>query len=191
MNEQIIKKITAWINEEILSQKAGSSLLYWLTDTKFIKFRDNLKTLIDSNMTSELEDSFGSLITFGTGGIRGLMGLGPNRVNTVTIGMAAQALAEHLIYKATTPRRANSRELSSSLSVILAWDTRRDSFLFAKQTACVLVANNIAVKLFDGYRSTPALSFAIRDLQASAGVMISASHNPPDYNGFKVYGPQG
>ena len=103
MNEQIIKKITAWINEEILSQKAGSSLLYWLTDTKFIKFRDNLKTLIDSNMTSELEDSFGSLITFGTGGIRGLMGLGPNRVNTVTIGMAAQALAEDLIYKAASP----------------------------------------------------------------------------------------
>ena len=134
------------------------------------------------------------------------MGPGPNRFNTVTLGRAAQGLARYLGGTDVGGEPAGGepasggpgRRYSLSLgkrtglrAVVVAWDTRRNSEAFAKETAGVLAANGIPVLIFDGFRSTPALSFAVRELGAAAGVMISASHNPPEDNGFKVYGPDG
>ena len=227
-----IQRIKDWIDEGVLSRHAGDALVRWLTDAEFAAFHGEIRARVEGGNTGELEDAFGSDMAFGTGGIRGRMGPGPNRFNTRTVGVAAQGLAQFIAGAGDEPDGngpdgRHRRDFGSGpegwhntslgdragklnprlgdragklnprfgdragAGVVVAWDTRRNSEEFAKETARVLAANGVPVRIFDGCRSTPALSFAVRELEAAAGVMISASHNPPGDNGFKVYGPDG
>ena len=193
MDDRIIDKINEWTTGGILPRTAGVALVRWLTDAEFAAFREDIIALVEAENIDELEDTFGSQIAFGTGGIRGRMGPGPNRFNTHTVGLASQGLAQYIagtISDGATDRSEGERG-EEEPGVVVAWDTRHNSDFYARETARVLAANAIPVLIFEGCRSTPALSFAVRDLHASAGVMISASHNPPGDNGFKVYGPDG
>jgi len=131
----------------------------------------------------EIEDRFYRDLEFGTGGLRGVIGIGTNRMNVYTVGKATQGLAAFIKEKAA--------ELGRPASAVIAFDSRRMSPEFAEETALVLAANGIKVYLFESLRPTPELSFAVRRLNAVGGVVITASHNPPEYNGYKVYGPDG
>ncbi|MEI6900869.1 MAG: phospho-sugar mutase, partial [Bacteroidota bacterium] len=138
-------------------------------------------TLIDSNPT-ELTDSFYRNLEFGTGGLRGIMGVGTNRMNKYTVGMATQGLANYLsqMFPGVNP-----------ISVAIAYDSRINSPNFARICAEVFAANGFRVYLFESLRPTPELSFAIRHLKCQSGVMITASHNPKEYNGYKAYWDDG
>ena len=127
----------------------------------------------------EREDSFRCELAFGTGGLRGILGLGCNRMNVYTIGKATQGLANYL------------RAHEESPSVAIARDSRNGGEAFARKAACILAANGIRAVLYPRIEPTPALSFAVRDLSCSAGICITASHNPAEYNGYKVYGADG
>lgn len=129
-----------------------------------------------SNNEEELKDRFGTVPSFGTSGIRGLMRAGYNGMNIYTVRCASQALAQSVI-----------SEGRASDGVVVSHDSRHNSELFAEETAAVLAANGVKVFFFDALRPTPELSFAVRDLHAVAGVNITASHNPKEYNGYKVY----
>ncbi len=195
MSSPTISKINAWIASGVLSRTAGEAIVRWLTEADFGAFGAEIRTLVEAGDTNELEDAFGSAVAFGTGGLRGRMGPGPSRFNTRTVGVAAQGLARYVsAMGANDGDRHGSGDdtrTGSAQGVVVAWDTRHNSEAFAKETVRVLAANGIPVLIFDGHRSTPELSFAVRELGAAAGVMISASHNPPGDNGFKVYGPDG
>jgi len=133
----------------------------------------------------EIEDRFYKDLEFGTGGLRGVMGAGTNRLNQYTIGKATQGLANYVLAQAS---KAKSADVPS---VVIAHDSRHNSKEFSLEAALVLAGNGIKAYLFDDLRPTPELSFAVRDLHASAGIVVTASHNPPEYNGYKVYGPDG
>ena len=149
----------------------------WLSDDFFDKkTRDELAALTDER---EIEDRFYKDLTFGTGGLRGKIGAGTNRMNIYTVGRATQGLADFI----------NSQQ--SGGSVAIAYDCRIMSPEFALDTALILAANGIKAYLFESLRPTPMLSFAVRYLKATAGVVITASHNPPAYNGYKVYWSDG
>ena len=128
-----------------------------------------------------LEDAFYKEIEFGTGGMRGVMGAGTNRINQYTLGKASQGLADYL----------NSKKEDSTPKVVIAYDCRHNSETFAKAVARVFSANNIQAFVFSSLRPTPLLSFAVRYLKADAGIVLTASHNPPEYNGYKVYNKYG
>jgi phosphoglucomutase/phosphomannomutase len=183
MNPSVRRKIEDWAAAGALSGEAEASLTRWLADPAYAPFTPDILALVEAERLDELEDCFRARIEFGTGGIRGRMGPGPNRINTRTIGEAAQGLAAYVL-------KAGGAD-SARRGVVIAYDTRRNSDVFARETACILAASGITVHLFDGYRATPELSFAVRDLHAAAGVMISASHNPPADNGFKAYWSDG
>ena len=138
--------------------------------------REYVKRLLEEN-GDELVESFYKDLEFGTGGMRGIMGIGTNRMNKYTIGKNTQGLADYL--KAQFPGK--------SLSVAVNYDVRHNSKEFARLVANVLSANGIKVYLFSEFRPTPELSFAVRYLKADAGIVLTASHNPPEYNGYKVY----
>ncbi len=129
---------------------------------------------------NEIEDRFYKDLEFGTGGIRGKIGAGTNRINIHTIEKVTQGLANYI-----------HNEFNEENSVVIAYDCRHKSKEFAETAAKVLVANNIKVYLFDDLRSTPELSFSVRNLKCNAGIVITASHNPAEYNGYKVYGSDG
>lgn len=148
----------------------------WLTDTFDTETQQEIKQLIETDK-DKLADSFYKNMEFGTGGMRGIMGAGTNRINKYTLGKATQGLANYLIE--TLPNKP--------LSVVIAFDCRHNSQLFAKIVADVLSANNIKVFLFEDLRPTPELSFAVKHLGCDAGIVLTASHNPPEYNGYKVY----
>jgi phosphoglucomutase len=135
-----------------------------------------------SNQTKEIEDRFYKYLEFGTGGMRGVLGAGTNRINRYTVRRATQGLANYI---------ASFGEQAKAKGVAIAYDSRHQSALLAEETACTLVANGIQVYLFDNLRPTPELSFAVRHLQAQAGIVITASHNPPEFNGYKVYWEDG
>ena len=124
-----------------------------------------------------LEDAFYKNLEFGTGGLRGVMGVGTNRMNKYTVGMATQGLANYIL------KHAEGKDVS----VCVSYDSRNNSELFARITADVLSANGLHVYIFDGIRPTPELSYAIRKTGSIAGVMVTASHNPKEYNGYKAY----
>ena len=132
---------------------------------------------LQANNPEELQDAFYRNLEFGTGGLRGIMGVGTNRINKYTIGMATQGFSNYLIK--TYP--------NESISVAIGHDSRNNSRFFAETTAQVFAANGIKVFLFEALRPTPELSFAIRQLQCKAGVVCTASHNPKEYNGYKAY----
>lgn len=135
-----------------------------------------LKALTDEK---EIEDRFYKSLSFGTGGLRGVLGAGTNRMNVYTVGKATQGLANFI----------NSQ--TDSGSVVIAYDSRRMSPEFALDSAKIFAANGIKAYLFDSLRPTPELSFAVREIGATAGIVITASHNPPEYNGYKVYWADG
>ena len=128
-----------------------------------------------------LEDAFYRTLEFGTGGLRGVMGAGTNRMNRYTVAMATQGLANYL----------KKNFADQKISVVISYDSRNNSQLFARVSAGVLMANEIKVYIFDNIRPTPELSFAIRHLGCKAGIMITASHNPKEYNGYKVFWEDG
>lgn len=137
--------------------------------------KEELKAI--EKIDSEIEDRFYKELEFGTGGLRGKIGAGTNRMNFVTVAKATQGIADYLLEK----------HADEEISVAIAYDSRNMSKEFAQKSACVFAANNIKVYLFDSLRPTPELSFAVRYFKCKAGVVITASHNPPEYNGYKVY----
>jgi phosphoglucomutase len=151
----------------------------WTSEAFDVETRSAVQNLIDTNET-ELTESFYKELEFGTGGLRGIMGVGSNRINIYTIGMATQGLANYL---------KNSFE--GEISVAIAHDSRNNSPLFAQKTAEVFAANGIKAYLFSELRPTPQLSFAIRHYGCKSGVVITASHNPKEYNGYKAYWEDG
>lgn len=147
----------------------------WLAEAFDEETRNAVQTLIDSN-SPDLEDSFYRELEFGTGGMRGVMGVGTNRLNKYTLGQATQGLANYL-----------HQQFSGEIKVAIAYDVRNNSKEFGKIVADVLTGNGIKVLLFKEHRPTPELSFTVRDKKCNAGIVLTASHNPPEYNGYKVY----
>lgn len=144
------------------------------------QFIDEVKGLLAKGQKKKLKEAFGAELAFGTGGLRGIIGGGFNRMNPYVVGRTAQGIARYLT---SLPRKSTKEPLSA----VIAYDARRYSPEFAQICAEVFVAHGIRVSLFNGPRPTPLLSFAVRKLNADVGVMITASHNPPEYNGCKVY----
>ena len=152
----------------------------WLSPSFDEETRKKVAELIDGDQ-KELEDRFYRTLEFGTGGLRGIMDVGTNRMNKYTVGMATQGLANYL--KSLYP--------DAPKSVVLSYDSRNNSRFFADITAGVLLKNGIKVYMYDDIRPTPQLSFSIRHLHCNAGIMITASHNPKQYNGYKVFWEDG
>src|SRR5215210_5506357 len=148
----------------------------WLNGNFDEETKQAIKKL-EQNNADELADAFYRNLEFGTGGLRGIMGVGTNRMNKYTIGMATQGYANYL--KQSFP--------GEEVRVSIAHDSRNNSRFFAETTANVFGANGIKVFLFEALRPTPELSFAIRQLGCHAGVICTASHNPKEYNGYKAY----
>jgi len=154
----------------------------WLASGYDAETRAEVQRLLDNPDTTELVEAFYKDLEFGTGGLRGIMGVGSNRMNRYTVGAATQGLANYL-----------KREFASlpQISVAIGHDCRNNSDVFARITAEVFSANGIKVYLFESLRPTPEVSFAIRELGCQSGVMITASHNPKEYNGYKAYWSDG
>lgn len=165
-----------------LSDKAYQNVLKWLTSPDYQEYHAAIVALIAQGNFTELEDTFHTMIPFGTGGRRGTCGVGPNRINRRTIGESAQGLAAYI---------SRFGEAAKQRGVVIACDTRNTSQEFAEFTAKVLCGNGIKTYLFTSFRATPELSFAVRHIGTIAGVVISASHNPPSDNGFKAYWEDG
>ena len=148
----------------------------WLGDNFDEETKRQVKNMIE-NDEKELVESFYKSLEFGTGGLRGIMGVGTNRMNIYTVGMATQGLANYL----------NQTYAGQPIKVVIAHDSRNNSQLFAKTCADIFSANGIKAYLFESLRPVPVLSFAVRQLGCNSGVMITASHNPKEYNGYKAY----
>lgn len=162
-NESVQSRYDAWLNDPLIDEATKAELRGIAGDEK------------------EITDRFYRDLEFGTGGLRGVMGAGTNRMNAYTVGKATQGLANWLL----------AREGGQAPSVVIAHDSRNNSPEFALDSALVLAGNGVKTYLFRGLRPTPQLSFAVRRLGASAGIVITASHNPPEYNGYKAYGADG
>ena len=162
-----------------LSPQVIKNIDHWSSDL----FDENTRSEIENlkNNPEELEDRFYKNLDFGTGGMRGMMGVGTNRINKYTLGRNTQGLSNYLkqIY------------LNKNLKVVIAYDCRHNSKKFAKIVADVFSANGIEVFLFEDLRATPELSFALKHLNCQCGIVLTASHNPPEYNGYKVYWEDG
>ena len=154
----------SWVNNKLLNQKEIAELKAIENDEKEIEYR------------------FGKDLEFGTAGMRGIIGLGTNMMNVYTVKRATQGLAEYI---KTLGESAKKR------GVVISYDTRKFSYEFAYASALVLVSNRINVYLFNDVHPVPMLSYAVRELKTIAGIMITASHNPKEYNGYKVYGEDG
>lgn len=164
MEESIKKTIDTWLSSSIDDQD-----------------KEALKELLANGNETELTDSFYKELEFGTGGLRGIMGLGSNRMNKYTVGSATQGLANYI----------NLQFPDEKVSIAIAYDSRNNSNFFAQIVADICSANGIEVYLFDELRPTPELSFAIRALGCKSGIVVTASHNPKEYNGYKVYWDDG
>src|ERR1700743_3129191 len=163
--------------DPIILQKANA----WLSGNYDADVKQQIQKLLDDKAYTELTDSFYRDLEFGTGGLRGTMGAGSNRINKYTIGTATQGLANHL----------KKKYPGEKIKVAIAHDSRNNADFFSKITADVFSANGIYVYFFESLRPTPELSFAVRTLGCKSGVMLTASHNPKEYNGYKAYGADG
>ncbi|MCQ2248582.1 MAG: phospho-sugar mutase, partial [Treponema sp.] len=166
--------------KEILERAAK-----YIAEEKDAAFRKEVEDLVAKKDMKELEDRFYTTLEFGTGGLRGVMGGGTNRMNTLEINKATQGLANYVIK--AFPAKAKK----GALKAVVAYDSRMNSDKFAEATARIFAANGITAYLFKSLRPTPELSFAIRKLKAQTGVVVTASHNPPKYNGYKAYWDDG
>lgn len=165
---------------ENLDQIVQGKAQKWLDGNYDSKTKDQVKYLME-NDKKELTESFYKDLEFGTGGLRGIMGVGTNRMNVYTVGMATQGLSNYL--KKAFP--------DEPIRVAVGHDSRNNSRLFAERVADIFAANGFKVYLFDSLRPTPELSFAIRHLHCHSGVVVTASHNPKEYNGYKAYWSDG
>ena len=154
---------------------------HWLIGNYDAETKAEIQQMLDEGKETELTDAFYKDLEFGTGGLRGIMGVGANRVNKYTFGAATQGFSNHLLK--TYP--------NEQIKVAIAHDCRNNSDTFAKMVAEVFSANGIYVYFFEGLRPTPELSYAVRELGCHGGVVLTASHNPKEYNGYKAYGPDG
>lgn len=161
---EILAKANAWLNSSVIDTSS----------------KDAIRGMI-ANDEQQLTECFYSDLEFGTGGLRGIMGVGTMRMNTYTVGMATQGLANYILKQ--FPQGGSK--------VAIAYDSRNNSPLFAQTAADVLSANGIDVYMFDELRPTPLLSYAVRHLQCVAGIVVTASHNPKEYNGYKVFWEDG
>ena len=168
-------------NEELIKTVTDKAMV-WLGDAYDEDIRQDVKRMLDSDDKTDLIDSFYRDLEFGTGGLRGIMGAGSNRMNKYTVGAATQGLANYL--------KVAFKDLPE-ISVVVGHDVRNNSRKFAEIVADIFSANGIKVYLFDDFRPTPELSFAIRELGCQSGVNITASHNPKEYNGYKAYWSDG
>ena len=159
---EYVKKYKQWMNDEIFDEE---------TKQELAKIENNIE---------EIKDRFYKDLEFGTSGLRGIMGAGTNRMNNYTVGKTTQGLANFII-----------KEKGEKQGVAIAYDSRKMSLEFAKRVALVLNANGIKTYLFDSSKPTPELSFAVRELKCIAGVVITATHNPREYNGYKIYWSDG
>lgn len=164
-----------------LDQTTNATVQQWLNGNYDETTKSEIQNLLNTEAYTELTDAFYRNLEFGTGGLRGIMGAGSNRVNKYTIGTATQGLSNYLLKKYP----------GEKICVAIAHDSRNNSDVFAKITADVFSANGIKVYFFSALRPTPELSFAIRELDCKSGVMLTASHNPKEYNGYKAYGADG
>jgi len=152
---------------------------FWTGDAFDEKTRAEVQNLLDTDQKT-LDDAFYKGLEFGTGGLRGLMGAGTNRMNSYTVAMATQGLANYI-----------NKNVAGEKSIAIAHDPRNNSHLFARKAAEVMAANGIKAYLFSELRPTPELSFAVRHFKCTAGIVVTASHNPKEYNGYKVYWSDG
>lgn len=168
-------------NTEII-KTARAKAEKWLSDAYDPQTRESVRKMLDASDTTELMDSFYNDLEFGTGGLRGIMGAGTNRMNIYTVGAATQGFANYInkIFPGDT-----------SKSVCIGHDCRNNSRYFAETAAAIFSANGITAYLFEDLRPTPEMSFAIRELGCKGGVIITASHNPKEYNGYKAYWEDG
>ena len=160
--EEYMQKYNNWINDSVIDEEAKKEL-------KAIAGNDE-----------EIKERFYKDLEFGTAGLRGIIGMGTNRMNKYTVTKATQGLANYIIKKGGQEK-----------GVAIAYDSRRMSDEFSEETALCLNANGIKTYKFESLRPTPELSFAVRELGCIAGIVITASHNPPEYNGYKVYWDDG
>ncbi len=167
-------------NQELMEVRAKAQ--EWLSDTYDENTRKQVQGLLDADDASELIDAFYKSLEFGTGGLRGIMGVGTNRMNIYTVGAATQGLSNYL--------KVNFAGLDE-IKVAIGHDCRNNSRLFAETSAKIFAANGIKAYLFDDLRPTPELSFAIRELGCQSGIILTASHNPKEYNGYKAYWEDG
>ncbi|MDE6464785.1 MAG: phospho-sugar mutase, partial [Muribaculaceae bacterium] len=168
-------------NKELLAEVTAKAKM-WLTDGYDAETQAEVKRMLEADDKTELIESFYKDLEFGTGGLRGIMGAGSNRMNIYTVGAATQGLANYLHEAfADLPE----------ISVVVGHDVRNNSRKFAEIVAEIFSANGIKVYLFENFRPTPELSFAIRHLGCQSGVNITASHNPKEYNGYKAYWSDG
>ncbi|PAD77222.1 phospho-sugar mutase [Paenibacillus campinasensis] len=166
----------------MISPKSMETVQRWLNDPYVDEETKNELRALENDQ-AELEDRFYRDLEFGTGGLRGVIGAGSNRINKYTVGRATQGLAEYI--------KAIHGDAEGKPSVVIAHDSRHFSPEFALEAALVLAGNGIVAKLYPSLRSTPQLSFSVRHLGATGGIVITASHNPPEYNGYKVYNSEG
>jgi phosphoglucomutase len=163
-----LEKATAWANNAYFDEES----------------RKEIQTLIDNDDKKEIEERFYKDLEFGTGGMRSILGAGINRINIYTVRKATQALADEIL---DTCKKENIKEPRMAIS----YDSRKYSFEFAKEVAAVMATNGIKSFIYDRLNPVPMLSFSVRHHNAQAGVMVTASHNPPEYNGYKVYWSDG
>ncbi len=164
----------------MLTQKIQNKVDTWLHGSYDESTKKTLRKMLLENK-EEVVEAFYKDLSFGTGGLRGIMGIGTNRMNRYTVGMATQGLAQYL--KDSFP--------NETISIVIAYDSRNNSAYFSEVAAKVMAANGIKVYMFSQLRPTPLLSFAIRYLKTHSGIVITASHNPKEYNGYKAYWQDG
>ena len=167
-------------NTEII-QKARAKAEMWLNDAYDKATRTEVERLLNASDPTELIDSFYNDLEFGTGGLRGIMGVGSNRMNIYTVGAATQGFANYI----------NRLFPGENNSVCIGHDCRHHSREYAETTAAIFSANGITAYLFESLRPTPEMSFAIRHLGCQSGIILTASHNPKEYNGYKAYWDDG
>ena len=168
-------------NQELIRQ-CEEKARQWLSPSFDEATRKEVQAMLDNEDKTDLIDAFYQNLEFGTGGLRGIMGAGTNRMNKYIVGMATQGFANYIL-KAFPGR--------NDLAVVVGHDCRNNGRMFAETVADIFSANGIKVYLFESLRPTPEISFAIRQLGAQAGVNVTASHNPKEYNGYKAYWDDG
>lgn len=182
MDTTIQSVLDTALSEKRLNKTAYDEIMKWLTDEEFEEFLPELRARLAQPDWDKLMDAFYRVLIFGTGGLRGVMDLGTNRLNAYMIRWASQAYAQYLLkYKTDIAHKG----------IAIAYDSRINSQEFMKETARVLAANGVPVYIFKYYRATPELSFTVRHLQLAGGIVVTASHNPPEFNGYKVYDERG
>ncbi|MEK7558946.1 MAG: phospho-sugar mutase [Patescibacteria group bacterium] len=182
MSPDVFNVLETAFQKKKLNKTAYFEIKKWLVDPEFEEFKEDLMEKIKNSNWEDLMDSFYRVLIFGTGGLRGAMDIGTNRINTYMIRWASQAYSQYLL---------KHKPKVVSRGVAIAYDSRHNSKKFMEETARVLAANSIPVYIYNYYKATPQLSFTVRELECAGGIVLTASHNPPEFNGYKVYDENG